>query len=170
MENAINTSLAGSKTRAIIFDILSVLIIYFIPVLSHLTALPIYYFEPMRILLILALIHTSRSNAFILALTLPAFSFVVSAHPTLIKTGLITLELTLNVVFFFALTSVFKNRYVNVMLSIIGSKIIYYILKYILISTAVLGTGLISTPLYFQIALTLLLTFYVLGFDKLKKT
>ena len=170
MENVISTSLSGSKTKAIVFDVISVLIIYFIPVISHLTALPIYYFEPMRILLILALIHTSRSNAFILALTLPAFSFIVSAHPVLIKTGLITLELVLNVVFFFALSSVIKNKPVNVMLSIIGSKIIYYLLKYVLISTALLSTGLISTPLYFQIALTLLLTFYVFGFDKLKKT
>jgi len=169
MENAINTSLTGSKTKAIIFDILSVLIIYFIPVISHLTALPIYYFEPMRILLIVALIHTSRSNAFILVLTLPVFSFVVSAHPSLLKTGLITSELLLNVFFFYWLTSKIKDRYLNVMLSIITSKIVYYLLKYVLISASLLNMELISTPLYFQIIVTLLLTLYVFGFDKLKK-
>lgn len=169
MENAINTSLASSKSKAFIFDILSVLIIYFIPVISHLTALPIYYFEPMRILLILALIHTSRGNAFILALTLPAFSFVVSAHPALIKTVLITLELFLNVIFFFWLSSLIKERFVNITLSIIASKIVYYLLKYVLISAALLGTSLISTPFYFQIIVIMLLTFYVFGFDKLKK-
>jgi len=167
MENVIRPSLSGSKP--IVFDILSVLIIYFIPVISHLTALPIYYFEPMRILLIVAMIHTSRSNAFILALTLPVFSFVVSAHPSLLKTGLITSELLLNVFFFYLLTSKIKDRYLNVMLSIITSKIVYYLLKYILISASLLSLELISTPLYFQIIVTLLLTLYVFGFDKLKK-
>jgi len=169
MENVINPALTGSRTKTILFDILAVLFIYFVPVFSHLTALPIYYFEPMRILMILALIHTSKRNAFILALTLPAFSFVVSAHPSLIKAGLITLELLLNVVFFFWFTTFIKERFVNITLSIIASKIIYYLLKYVLISTALLGTGLISTPFYFQIIVIMLLTFYVLGFDKLKK-
>ena len=169
MEHVINPSLTGSRTKTILFDILAVLFIYFVPVLSHLTALPIYYFEPMRILLILALIHTSKSNAVILALTLPAFSFAVSAHPSLIKTGLITLELLLNVIFFFWLSSVIKNRFVNISLSIIGSKIVYYTFKYVLISTALLGTGLISTPLYFQLGVILLLSLYVLVFDKLRK-
>ena len=169
MENVINPSLIGSRTKTILFDVLAILFIYFVPVISHLTALPIYYFEPMRILLILALIHTSKSNAIILALTIPAFSFAVSAHPSLIKTGLITLELFLNVIFFFWFTTVIKERFVNIALSIIASKIIYYLLKYVLISTALLGTGLISTPLYFQITVILLLTIYVLGFDKLRK-
>jgi len=169
MENVINSSLPGSRLKTILFDILAVLTIYFIPVLSHLTALPIYYFEPMRILLIVALIHTSRSNAVILALTLPVFSFVVSAHPSLLKTGLITSELLLNVFFFFWLSSKIKDRYLNVMLSIIASKIVYYLLKYILISASALSMGLISTPFYFQLIVTLLLTLYVFGFDKLKK-
>jgi len=53
MEHVINPSLTGSRTKTILFDILAILFIYFVPVLSHLTALPIYYFEPMRILLIL---------------------------------------------------------------------------------------------------------------------
>ena len=169
MENVINTGLSGSRSKTILFDVIAILFIYFVPVFSHLTALPIYYFEPMRILLIIALIHTSKSNAFILALTLPAFSFVVSAHPSFVKTGLITVELFLNVVFFFWFANVIKERFVNITLSIVASKIVYYLLKYVLISTALLGTGLISTPIYFQIAVILLLTFYVVGFDKLRK-
>lgn len=169
MENVIHPSLSGSKTKAIVFDIFSVLIIYFIPVISHLTALPIYYFEPMRILLILALIHTSRNNAFILALTLPLFSFAVSAHPSLIKTGLITIELLLNVISFFWFSTMIKKRYVNIALSIIASKSIYYLLKYVLISASLLGMGLISTPFYFQIAVTVLLSIYVLIYERLSK-
>ena len=68
---------------------------------SHATALPFYYLEPMRIAVIFVLILTgSRTNAYFLALTLPIFSHLISGHPDFLKSGLISTELCLNIAFF----------------------------------------------------------------------
>ena len=83
--------------------------IYLTPSLSHLVSSPIYYFEPMRVFLIFTMVHMKKKNAYVLALTLPLFSFVVSAHPSFIKMLLITVELSLNVFFFYLISEKNKN-------------------------------------------------------------
>lgn len=159
------TTLATGGTKEIIkssiFDILAVTLIYFIPTISHLFALPIYFIEPMRLVVILALVHTSNKNAYILAATLPIFSFLVSAHPVFPKVILITGELLLNVWLFFYLTEKFKNRFASMVLSITISKIAYYIVKFGLISFLILEGSLTSTPIIIQIITTLIFSGYV---------
>jgi hypothetical protein len=49
-----------------------------------------------------------------------------------------------------------------VSLSIIFSKIVYYVIKYFLVSASLISTNIISTPLYFQIAVLLLISSYAL--------
>ncbi len=62
-------------------------------------------------MLILAIAHTSRKNAYLIALTLPLFSLLISAHPSLIKTSLITGELvTQCLVILFPSTKVFEQN------------------------------------------------------------
>ncbi len=90
--------------RNITFDILALLFIYLVPTFSHLISIPIYLYEPMRIMLILAMVHTTRRNAYIITLTLPLFSFIVSFHPVFLKSILIAGELALNVALFFYLS------------------------------------------------------------------
>jgi len=133
-----------------------------VPTISHLLSIPIYLFEPMRIMLILALAHTTHRNAYLLALTLPIFSMVVSGHPVFLKTILITAELVLNVWLFIFLSGKVKNAFVAMVGSIIASKLFYYGIKFLLLSAVLLEGSLVSTPLYLQGITTIILSGYIL--------
>ena len=145
----------------ILIDITALAFIYLVPTISHLLNLPVYLIEPMRLMLIIALVHTSKKNAYLLALTMPLFSFLISAHPALPKMIIISIELSLNVFLFFLLSKKFKNLFPAILLSILISKIAYYVLKFGLIKMAVITSGLISTAILIQLATTLVFSFYV---------
>lgn len=146
----------------ILFNIVSLVLIYFVPTISHLMGLPLYYIEPMRIMLVLALVHTNKSNAYVIALTLPLFSFLVSAHPFLPKMILITAELLLNVWFFYFTYNRTQKAFAAIVSSIIISKAAYYAVKFALISFAVLpNSPLVSTPIYIQVITTLVFSTYL---------
>ena len=147
------------KTYLIGFSLL--LFIYFLPAISHLFAFPVYYLDPMRIALVVALIHTSRKNSFLIALTLPIFSFLISSHPQFAKTFLLSAELLLNLAFFFLLNEKIRNVFTSLLASIIISKAIYYLLKFAFINFALLDDKLFSTPYYFQIISAILLSSYM---------
>lgn len=139
----------------LLFDLGAVLFIYFVPALSHMLGFPLYLIEPMRLAVVLALVHTRHQNAYLLALTLPLFSFAVSAHPHFLKMLLITAELVLNVWLFLTLSKKLKvNQGVSLAVSILLSKGFYYFIKFILISAVLIEGSLVSTPLWVQ-ALTL---------------
>ena len=157
---------------AILLDILAVSFIYFVPTISHLLSFPLYLIEPMRIMVVLALIFTHRYNAIILAATLPFVSFIFSGHPIFIKSALISAELVINVLLFYALA---KRIYPTIALftSIWVSKIIYYGLKYLTILWMFPDDRLVSTPLYIQLftslglSVFLFIMFYLRGRKRL---
>jgi hypothetical protein len=159
---ATNSGLTISKqySKSIVFDIFALAFIYFVPTISHLLNIPLYLVEPMRIMLILAIVHTSKKNAYIIALTLPLFSFLISAHPNVFKMMIITAELVMNVWLFYILAKK-TNQFVAILSSILLSKIFYYLLKFGLISFAVLQTGLISTPIYLQLITSVVFSAYL---------
>ena len=161
MVNTTVLPLPISKIRVIVFDLMALLAIYLVPSVSHLFSFPVYYIEPMRIMLILAIAHTTRKNAYLIALTLPVFSMLISAHPSLIKTSLITGELLLNVWLFFFLSEKLSNKVLGMFSSIVLSKLIYYLIKYLLINTALMTGNLISTPIYIQLIMLFILSGYV---------
>ncbi len=146
---AINTR--SLVTRSFLFDILALAFIYFVPTISHMLNVPLYLVEPMRIMLIMAIAHTAKRNAYLIALTLPLFSFLVSAHPHMLKVMLITIELVINVWLFYYLSKKWKNYFGSMLTSIFLSKGIYYLMKYALISFAFLDSSLVSTPVFLQI-------------------
>jgi hypothetical protein len=158
---------ANIKTYLIDFSLL--LFIYFLPVLSHLFAFPIYYLDPMRIALVVALIHTSKKNTFLIAITLPLFSFFISSHPQIVKSLLLSAELLINLSLFFLFKEIIKNVFASLLLSIIISKVIYYLLKFALINFALLDDKLYSTPYYFQIISALLLSIYIYWTNRSEK-
>lgn len=160
MATIIGLPVTKLNVKSIVLDILALAFIYFVPTISHLLNIPLYLVEPMRIMLILALAHTSKKNAYLLALTLPLFSFLISSHPNIFKVLLITLELMLNVWLFYKLSKR-VNNFIAIFSSIIISKVVYYLLKFGLISFAVLQTGLISTPLYLQLITTVVFSGYL---------
>jgi len=170
MENTSVYSLSISKIKNIVFDLVALLAIYLVPAVSHLLSFPVYYLEPMKIMLILAVAHTSRKNAYLIALTLPLFSFLISAHPSLIKTSLITGELLLNVWLFFFLSEKLSHKTLSIFLSIIASKIFYYLVKLLLINSVLMSGELISTPIYIQLIMLFVFSgyIYLMSFDKRK--
>jgi len=155
------TILSKRNIRSVLFDIAAIAFIYFVPAISHLLSLPVYFIEPMRLMLILAMVHTTKKNAYIIALTLPLFSFLISAHPVFPKMLLITFELGLNVFIFYALLKFFNKAFFPIFISIIASKLIYYVIKFGLIQWAVLESGLVSTPILMQITTTLIFSTYL---------
>lgn len=156
-------AIAQQKTaiKSILIDISALAFIYFVPTLSHLLSLPIYLIEPMRLMLILIIAHTSRKNAYLIALTLPLFSFLISAHPFFLKTMLITLELVFNVWLFYFLADRMKNQFAAMVTSIFASKLLYYLLKFGLISFALIDSALISTPIWIQVVTMLIYSGYL---------
>jgi hypothetical protein len=170
MENTGLHPLAYSKIRTIIFDILALLAIYLVPAISHLFSFPVYYLEPMRIMLILAIAHTTKKNAYLIALTLPIFSLLISAHPSMIKTSLLTGELLLNVWLFFFLLEKFSNKTISIFLSILISKFCYYLVKFLLINSALMSGDLIATPILLQSIMLVVFSgyFYLMRFDTRK--
>ena len=170
MENTAIHHFSTSKIKSVVFDLIALIAIYLVPSISHLLGFPVYYLEPMRIMLILAIVHTSRKNAYLIALTLPLFSMLISAHPSLIKTSLITGELLLNVWLFFFLSEKLSNKTLSIFLSIIASKILYYMIKFILITSVLMSGEVISTPMYIQLIMLFVLSGYIyfLNFDRRK--
>ncbi|MBS4013511.1 MAG: hypothetical protein KGZ97_07085 [Bacteroidetes bacterium] len=151
------------KTKAlitIILDVIAIAFIYFVPTFSHMPSFPLYLIEPMRIMVILALVHTNRYNVLILALTLPFVSFIFSAHPHLVKTGLISAELTVNVLLFYLFVKKMPSI-IAIFTSIWISKAFYYALKYLTIIYLFPNDKLISTPIYIQIITSLVFSGYV---------
>jgi len=161
MENSSVYPLSISRAKNIIFDLIALTAIYLVPAVSHLLSFPVYYLEPMRIMLILAIVHTSRRNAYLLAITLPLFSMLVAAHPSIIKTSLITGELLINLWLFFFLSEKLSNKSLSIFLSVIASKLVYYLVKFLLINSALMSGELFSTPVYVQLVMLAGFTFYI---------
>ncbi len=156
-------ALTSKKTIGyVIFDILALAFIYLVPTISHMLSFPLYLIEPMRIALILALVHTTKRNAYIIALSLPLFSYLVSAHPVFYKMLLISGELVLNVWIFYFLLGKTKNAFLSIIGSIIACKAIYYMAKFVAVALIFnSGEGIISTPLYIQLATTIVFSVYL---------
>lgn len=141
--------------RLVMSDLAALVIVYLAPIFSHISPIPLYLLEPMRIIIIFSLFYTSKNNALLLCITLPLFSFIVTGHPLLIKSILIILELAINV----SLLSFFikiSRPFIGVFVSIIFSKLIYYLLKFYLIKNSLIGGDLISTPIVLQFSVLLL--------------
>ena len=156
-----------SKTnvRALVFDVFALAFIYLIPTISHMLSIKLYLFEPMRLMLIFALVHTRKPNAYILAVTLPFFSYFISAHPVLIKSLLIAIELSVMVFVFYALVQR-MHKLAAIFISIWASKLLYYGLKYLAIITVLPAEPLVGTPLLLQLGTSTVFSLYVLWMFK----
>lgn len=161
-----------SKRKLIITDVVVFLIIYLTPTLSHLLPIPIYFFDPMRVVVFTSYILVrNKRNSLIIAITIPLFSSLFVGHPSLFKAILISLELTINIVLFVQFNEKFKLTVPGALfLSIVLSKLIYYFFKYILITVSLIDGRIITTNLFIQtitiIGITLI---FSIAFWKYKK-
>ena len=167
MEKVISITDFKANIKTYLIDFSMLLFIYFLPALSHLFSFPVYYLDPMRIALVVGLIHTSKKNTYLIALTLPLFSFLISSHPQFVKSLLLSAELIINISVFFLFKEKIKNVFTSLLISIVVSKAIYYLLKYTFINFALLDDKLFSTPYYFQIISAILLSTYIYLANKL---
>jgi hypothetical protein len=143
--------------KTITLNVLLCVAVVAIPALSHATTLPLYRFEPMRLLLFVALLTTGRRNALLMALWLPLLSLLTSGHPVFPKVVLIQGELVLNAWIF---TEIFRRsgRFtLAAAASIVASKSVYYAAKYVLIEMALLRGHVVATPWTYQLATFLLI-------------
>ena len=132
-------------------DAAAVLFVFAVPALSHLTSVPFYLLDPMRMAVLGALLFSKNwKNALVLALALPLFSFAVSGHPVYPKFLLIAAELSVNVLLF-AWLSRKMNAGIAAFVSILLSKVLYYGFKAVVLSAGLLQAELISTTIWWQL-------------------
>jgi len=160
MQNIFALNIKSKRVGYLVTDIILITFIFLIPSLSHLTAIPFYLFEPMRLAAIFCVINTNRTNSLVIALILPLVSFMISSHPELVKGIVISLELIINVTLFYFLNKRMKNKFFVMLLSIIIAKLFYYTSKFSLLSLGFLKGDLISTPFGIQGVIIILLSIY----------
>jgi hypothetical protein len=109
-------------------------------------------------MLVLALLYSSRWNAFALAIVLPLFSFLVSGHPAPVKMMIIIAELVLNAWLFLYFYRNTNKAFLSTFGSIILSKLFCYAMYLVVFSVAFVKAEAETTFLIAQAILTLLLS------------
>lgn len=149
--------LIGRK-RIILIDILFILFIYLVPTLSHITSIPLYLADPMRISVLGSfLILRNRNNALLLAMTLPLVSFLMSGHPIAVKNLMIAIELVVNVWLIDKLVKTRIHTFYIVILSVGVSKVAYYLMKASAIYWGFLHSNLIDTNMLIQLSVAIVI-------------
>lgn len=146
--------------NALQIDLVAVGVILFMPQIVKTTGLPVYLMEPMRVLTLIALAHTGKINALILAIGLPLLGFLSEGHPHEIKAGIMATELIINVLIFYTLYSRLPALWA-MPLAIVVAKLVYYGLKWIAVATALLPPPVMATPLIYQLAVLVIMSLYV---------
>lgn len=152
--------------KSAVYDVLALTALYFVPTISHTLDFPLYLAEPMRIALFFAIIFTARTNAIIIAATLPIVSALISSHPPLIKGAIMSIELTVNALLFYSLFNKKINVFIAMFFSVVLSKALYYILEFAAISLGVFKTTFVH-PIFIQIVIAVSLGILALIFNKL---
>lgn len=168
METIINYSNKISIVKSIAFQVIFILSFYALSSFSHLVGFPLYYFDLFRIFVCLSILILGKPNSIILGITLPLFSYFTANHPSLIKTSLISFELLINILTFYYLTGRKINLAFSIFIAIAFSKIFYYLTKYISLEMGLIKGKLISTPLEYQIIVTLIITISYFIYSKVK--
>ncbi len=145
--------------RLVGIDILLISMAYILPAVSHLFAFPLYKADPMRIIVLSGLLLTAnRKNAYLLAVTVPLFSFFATGHPVLPKNLLIMAELLVNIALFSWFSNRMKSVFASMLTAIVCSKLLYYGLKWILVSTALLDMSFVSTGIVSQLLVSVVIS------------
>jgi hypothetical protein len=151
----------ATTVRSAVIDVLALTFIFLMPVISHLVPFPLYYIEPMRIMVILAMMHSHRNNAYILAFVLPLFAFAISTHPVFIKSLMIAIELVAMVGLFHVIRK-YVPAVAAIFSAIVLSKVLYYALKFGAVMTLMPAEKLTGVPFGAQLVVTLALSLYVM--------
>lgn len=147
--------------KATILDIAALAFIFFIPGIAHVLSFPVYMIEPMRLLLVVSFVVTGKRNSYLLALTLPFFSYLVSGHPEFLKMLIITSELLVNVFLFYLFSDLMKKSFLAAITSIVASKLFAYFLYLVFFSFAFVKSEASPVFLGVQALTTLIFSLYI---------
>lgn len=142
--------------KVLLIDVALLAAMYLLPSLSHLTALPLFMLEPMRVALIVALLFTNRANTYLIAITIPLASSVITGHPEPLKAALMCVEFSVLVAAYGHLARrIGIQTFAALTAAILIGKLVYYALKSAALSAGLMTGSLISTPVGTQIALAI---------------
>jgi hypothetical protein len=142
--------------NVLLIDVILLAALYLLPSFSHLTALPLYKLEPMRIALLIALLFTHRANAYIIALTIPLASSAITGHPEPLKALLMCIEYSLLVAAYAHFVRMPRIPVFAALLAgILLGKLVYYAMKLVALDLGLLSGQLVSTPVQNQLLLAL---------------
>lgn len=146
----------GKHKSTFMIDVALLAALYFLPSLSHVTALPLYMLEPMRVALIIALLFTNRTNAYFIAFTIPLASAMITGHPTPFKALLMGIEFSILVACYSYLVQMLRiPAFAALTAAILVGKVVYYTMKFAALSAGLLTGSLISTPPLTQLILAI---------------
>jgi hypothetical protein len=163
--NLIKRDLSIAKTRnvgkSLILDIVALVVVFLTPEIGQYTHLPFWMIEPMRLMVILSIAHSTRTNSYLLALVLPVFSWAVSGHPELFKMLVMTGEITVNVFLFYLLIRKINSAFQAMFISIALSKLLCYAFYLLFFSQTFIREETEPSFLIAQVISTLVFSFYV---------
>lgn len=163
--NLIKPDLSIAKTRnvrkSLILDIVALVIVFLTPEIGQYTHLPFWMIEPMRLMVILSIAHSTRINSYLLALVLPVFSWAVSGHPELFKMLVMTGEITVNVFLFYLLIRKINSAFQSMFISIALSKLLCYTFYLLFFSQTFIQEETEQSFLIAQVISMLVFSFYV---------
>ena len=141
-----------SLWRVAAIDALLLAVACLVPTVSHLLAWPLYYLNPMLLVLLAGmLLVRDRRNAYLLAVLLPVVSMLAMGMPTPLKAVCMVAEYA-SVVFVSGLLQAWNERFVGtlgaMLLAMLAGKAVYYLLKALVLAPAVL----VGTPVWVQLA------------------
>lgn len=148
-----NTSSAKVQSlwRVAAIDAVLLVVACGVPTLSHLLAWPLYWINPMLLVLLAGMMLVGdRRNAYLLAVLLPVVSMLAVGMPTPLKAFCMVAEYV-TVVFVGSRLQTWNGRFVGtlgaMLLAMLAGKAVYYLLKALVLSPAVL----VSTPIWVQL-------------------
>ncbi len=149
--------MARPQARTVLLDVLLFGIVGTIPALSHLFAVPLYEFEPMRVSLFAAVLMSGRRNSYVLAVGMPLFAALATGHPMPPKMFLIQFELLANVWILRQVLARGRGFAPAAILSVVLAKSLYYCGKFLLLKLGWMSGPLLATDWTHQLAVLALL-------------
>ena len=147
----ITTVKVKSFWRIAAIDLLLLAAACLIPTVSHLLAWPLYYLNPMLLVLLASMLLVSdRRNAYLMAVLLPVVSMLTVGMPTPLKALCMVAEYSA-IVFVSGRLQSWCGRFVGtigaMLVAMLCGKVVYYLLKALLLAPVVL----VSTPVWLQL-------------------
>lgn len=149
-----------SLVNSFILILAGIVVVVLVPVFAHLTGVPVYMLEPMRLMLFVSIVHGNKTISYLLAGSLPVVSLLTSGHPEFHKMLIITAELLLNTYLFYRLTRATGRPFVAAAASILISKSACYLAYWPVFSLSFMITEASPVFLSVQIITTMLFSYY----------